>query len=201
MAPQSLQELKSDLANGQIPDDLMSHIGNVLGDLDLLAGLAYDRIRYGQTPIDRIDVMPAMIPLPNPDSRVLLGDETDALGLRRVKLDWRLTELDKRSVRRGLEILAAEFGRLGIGRMKILLSDDDTSWPDDLEGANHHLGTTRMHDDPSKGVVDRDCKVHGIDNLYVAGSSVFPTPGIGTPTMMIIALALRLADHLKDEAA
>jgi choline dehydrogenase-like flavoprotein len=195
----SLRDLKTELSKGQIPDQLMTDVGNVLSDVGGLAGLAYQRVRYGQLPIERVDIVPAMIPSPNPDSRVLLGDQTDALGLRQVKLDWRLTEFDKRSVRRGLEILAAEIGRLEVGRMQILLSDDDTTWPDDLEGANHHLGTTRMHDDPQEGVVDRDCKVHGIDNLYVAGSSVFPTPGIGTPTMMIIALSLRLADHLKDQ--
>ncbi len=85
--------------------------------------------------------------------------------------------------------------------MKITLSGDDTTWPDDLAGVNHHLGTTRMHDDPRQGVVDRDCRVHGIDNLYIAGSSVFPTAGTGTPTMMIIAMALRLADHLRGLAA
>ncbi len=100
---------------------------------------------------------------------MLVDTRTDALGLRQVKLDWRLTELDKQSVRRALQIFAAAIGRLEIGRMKILLSDDDdTTWPDDLEGANHHLGTTRMHDDPHEGVVDSNCKVHGIDNLYVA---------------------------------
>jgi choline dehydrogenase-like flavoprotein len=94
--------------------------------------------------------------------------------------------------------MGAEIGRMGIGRFKILISDDDTTWPEDLEGANHHVGTTRMHDDSSQGVVDRNCKVHGIDNLYIAGSSVFPTAGIGTPTLMIVALALRLADRVRE---
>jgi choline dehydrogenase-like flavoprotein len=152
-------------------------------------------------PIERIDVEVAMIPVANPDSRVLLSERTDALGLRRVRLDWRLTELDKRSVRRALELMGAEIGRMGIGRVKMLIDDDDTTWPEDLEGANHHMGTTRMHDDPAHGVVDRDCKVHGIDNLYIAGSSVFPTAGVGTPTMMIIALALRLADRAREAKA
>ena len=115
----------------------MADIGNVLGDFDVLAGLAFDRVRYGQRPVEHSTWSPRWSRYPNPDSRVLLGDETDALGLRRVKLDWRLTEFDHRSVRRGLEVLAEEIGRLEIGRMKILLSEDGTTWPDDLEGANH----------------------------------------------------------------
>jgi choline dehydrogenase-like flavoprotein len=196
-----MRRIRADILRGQMPDEMMTHVGNILSDMGVLANLAYESARYGQVPVARVDVQVAMIPVPNPDSRVLLSDETDALGLRRVKLDWRLTELDKRSVTRGLEILGAEIGRMGIGRFKMLISDDASTWPDDLEGANHHVGTTRMHDDPREGVVDRNCKVHGIDNLYIAGSSVFPTAGIGTPTLMIVALALRLADHVREITA
>jgi choline dehydrogenase-like flavoprotein len=198
---QSLRHLKTALLQAQLPDELMADIGNILREFPVVAGLAVDWMRYGQLPVERIYVKPLIISTPNPDSRVLLGDRTDALGCRRVKLDWRLTELDKRSARRALEIAAAEIGRLEIGRMKISLSDDDATWPNDLEGVYHHLGTTRMHDDPRQGVVDRDGRVHGIDNLYIAGSSVFSTAGTGSPTLMIIALSLRLADHLKALAA
>jgi choline dehydrogenase-like flavoprotein len=196
----SLRRLRAQIGRGEMPDEMMAHVGNVLSDLVDLAELAYGSVRYGQVPIERIEVRVAMIPVPNPDSRVLLSDETDALGLRRVKLDWRLTELDKRSVARALEIMGAEIGRTGVGRFKMLIGDDP-GWPEDLEGANHHVGTTRMHDDARQGVVDRNCKAHGIDNLYIAGSSVFPTAGIGTPTLMIVALALRLADHLREITA
>ncbi len=97
-----------------------------------------------------------------------------------------------------LEIVAAEFGRAGLGRVQITFEETARDWPADLAGGWHHMGTTRMSDDPRTGVVDRDCRVHGFANLYVAGSSVFPTPGSGTPTMTIVALALRLADHLKE---
>jgi choline dehydrogenase-like flavoprotein len=118
-----------------------------------------------------------------------------------VRLDWRLTPLDRRSVRRTLEIFGAELGRTGLGRLRIILDDDEGVWPEDLAGGWHHMGTTRMSDDPRQGVVDRDARVHGMTNLYLAGSSVFPTPGTGTPTMMIVALAMRLADHLKGRPA
>ena len=74
---------------------------------------------------------------------------------------------------------------------------DRDEWPQPLSGGSHHMGTTRMNDDPLRGVVDRNCKVHSVDNLYVAGSSVFPTSGVSNPTLSIVALTLRLADHLK----
>ena len=79
--------------------------------------------------------------------------------------------------------------------------DDDQEWPDTLLGCWHHMGTARMADDPSQGVVDAQCRVHGMENLFIAGSSVFPTCGSDFPTITIVALALRLADHLKAQYA
>ena len=133
---------------------------------------------------------------PNPDSRVTLADETDALGLRRIRLNWQLTRQDRRSVVAHVRALAMEIGALGMGRMRMNIDDPD-SWPELVAGGAHHMGTTRMHDDPRRGVVDRNGKVHGIDNLHIAGSSVFPTSGAANPTLTIVAMTLRLADHLK----
>lgn len=131
---------------------------------------------------------------PNPDSRVTLTAETDALGMRRTKLDWRLREGDKRSLLRTGELLAERLGAHNHGRMRLLAGADDL-WPR-TRWSFHHIGTTRMHPDPSRGVVDADCRLHGVDNLFVAGSSVFPTAGVSNPTYTLVALALRLADHL-----
>jgi choline dehydrogenase-like flavoprotein len=196
----SFRSLGRDIRNFRFPADLGRHVANIAGDLGSLAELAIDTARYGQVPIETIDVAVAMIPAPNPESRVLLSDRRDALGLRQVDLDFRLTPLDKRTVCRSTELLAAEIARAGIGRMRTVV-DDGPHWPDDLKGNFHHLSTTRMSDSPSRGVVDADCKVHGIDNLWIAGSSVFPASGAGTPTFMLVALALRLADHLKERHA
>jgi choline dehydrogenase-like flavoprotein len=196
----SLSSVYRELRSGEMPDDLAEDIQIVLSDIGDLAGLAYRRVRYGQVPVGYVDCRVGLSPVPNPDSRVMLGDERDALGLRRVKLDWRLSEIDKRSARRAVEMLGIEVGRLGLGRLRSTLDDDDTTWPEDLDIANHHIGTTRMADDPRYGVVDGNCKVHGMANLYVAGSSVFPTAGVGTPTLLIVALAMRLADHIADLA-
>ncbi|MCP5304315.1 MAG: GMC family oxidoreductase [Chromatiaceae bacterium] len=135
--------------------------------------------------------------VPNPDSRVSLSSERDVLGLPRIRLDWRLTEQDRRSVFEHMRSFAMEFGALGFGRLRLDI-EDEANWPALVAGGSHHMGTTRMHDDPRKGVVDRNCRVHGVANLHVAGSSVFPTSGAANPTLTLVALALRLADHLRE---
>jgi choline dehydrogenase-like flavoprotein len=137
---------------------------------------------------------------PNPDSRVLLGDETDALGVPKVRLDWRLNDLDRRSLREALASFAAAVGEARLGRLYSRPTVERDFWPD-VFGGMHHMGTTRMHRDARLGVVDRDCRVHGLENLYVAGSSVFPTSGYANPTLTIVALSLRLADHLRRRIA
>ena len=136
---------------------------------------------------------------PNPDSRITLSSERDALGVPRVRFNWQLTPLDKHSMRTLYTRVGREFGRLGLGRVQLrewLLSDDLT-WPPLVSGGWHDTGATRMHDDPKQGVVDADCRVHGLANLYLAGAGVFPTAGSANPTLTLVALALRLADRLK----
>jgi choline dehydrogenase-like flavoprotein len=137
---------------------------------------------------------------PNPASRVLLGDEVDALGMRRVKIDWRLTEASVRTVDRTFELIAQELQDKKIARVKLGPTIASTGWPSDLEGTYHHMGTTRINESPRLGVVDINCKMHGVANLYVAGSSVFPTSSSNHPTMTLVALALRLADRLVDQS-
>ncbi len=165
----------------------------VIGDIATIA--------YGETiggiPLTGIDVTARIDPQPNRDSRVRLGPERDALGMPKAELDWQLSRADHDAVVRATELLGTELGRAGLGRVRTALDANAPGWPSDLEGGWHHMGTTRMHDDPRHGVVDRDGRVHGLRNLYVAGSSVFTTAGSATPTLMIVALALRLAAHLK----
>ncbi len=138
-------------------------------------------------------------PTPLPDSRVTLTNERDALGVPRVKLDWRLGELEKRTIRRTQEILGQELAAIGAGEVLVNAPREGEPWPDTLDGCWHHMGTARMHADPRKGVVDSNCRVHGMGNLFIAGSAVFPTCGSDTPTINIVALALRLAGHIKGE--
>jgi choline dehydrogenase-like flavoprotein len=144
----------------------------------------------------RLDTMQEMAP--DPECRVTLGAERDALGCRRLVLDLRLDEAFRRTLSVAARALVRELGRFSIGRVSpqawtATSFDGEIPW----RGAAHHIGTTRMSDDPAHGVVDRDCRVHGIDNLWIAGSSVFAACGYVNPTLTIVALALRLADHLE----
>jgi choline dehydrogenase-like flavoprotein len=140
-------------------------------------------------------------PIPDPESRVRLGDGRDALGMPRLVLDWRLGDADRRSVRVLAETVSSELYRVGAGRLRRAPwlragAPDDDTWPDDLTGASHPMGTTRMAVDPGRGVTDANARVHGMENLYLAGSSLFPTASRANPTLTLLALALRLADHL-----
>jgi choline dehydrogenase-like flavoprotein len=134
---------------------------------------------------------------PNPESRVTLSDERDALGVQKLVLDWKLSALDKHTIVRAHELMGQTLAWAGLGRIRITLSRDD-AFPRQTKGGCHHMGTTRMHRDPKRGVVNEHCYVHGVDNLVVAGSSAFPTSGAANPTLTLVALALRTADHLAE---
>jgi choline dehydrogenase-like flavoprotein len=136
-------------------------------------------------------------PIPNYDSRVTLSSARDRLGQNKVEVDWQLTERDKRHFILLRKLLTGEMTRQGVLQFIREPVDPEEIWPKNIVGCWHHMGTTRMDSDPTKGVVDANCRVHGISNLFVAGSSVFPTVGSDMPTITIVALALRLAGELK----
>lgn len=146
---------------------------------------------------------------PNPDSRVTLTKEVDSTGMPRIHLQWRLSPQDISSAAELVSSFARELTRLGIGRVEPAdwLSNGNGSWVSDRLvsvhplGGYHHMGTTRMADSPRRGVTDGWGRVHGISNLYIAGSSLFPTSGWANPTLTILALALRQADHLLNKSA
>jgi choline dehydrogenase-like flavoprotein len=137
---------------------------------------------------------------PNPDSRVLLSDARDEVGMPRVRLDWRLGEMERRTLSEFVKVLAGEFERLGLGTFDKKQADfleEPAAWVARAHDSAHHMGTTRMHESPRLGVVDPECRVHGIDNLYIGSSAVFPTSARSNPTLTILALCLRMADRLK----
>jgi choline dehydrogenase-like flavoprotein len=140
--------------------------------------------------------------VPNPDSRITLSDRRDRLGMRLSRIDWRVSSEEARAMRRMAQLMVDEFSRLGIDPPE--LEDwvrDGAMLPQTVLDVAHPTGTTRMADDPGQGVVDAQCQVHGVDGLFIGGSSVFPTAGHANPTQLIVALAVRLADTLKDRAA
>ena len=132
---------------------------------------------------------------PNPDSRIRLSKEKDLFGRNRIQLDWRLSFIDVRSIIRSQEIIDAQLIRAGLGRLQITLQDESDTHG--VQGGWHNMGTTRMHTDPKRGVVDADSRVHGISNLFIAGPSVFPTCGYANPVLTIVALSIRMAEKIK----
>jgi choline dehydrogenase-like flavoprotein len=179
--------------NNHSTRQIESDLWRILSNIDGVVGDGYEKLKYGSIAPKVFNIYCWGQTTPDPDSRVTLDQERDALGLPRVKLDLHLSELARHSIKRTLEIFAGRLGESGLGRVKIAFD----GWPVGINYGNHHMGTTRMSANPKHGVVDADCRIHGIGNLYVAGSSVFPTSGSANPTLTIVALALRLADQIK----
>lgn len=133
---------------------------------------------------------------PNPSSRVQLSDRVDALGVPQMKIDWRYTEGDVDTVSRSLVLLAQALQRSGVGSFDYDVESVEAEMTRYGAYGGHHIGTARMGTDPRSSVVNADGRVHGVRNLYVAGSATFPTSSQANPTLTIVAMALRLADHL-----
>jgi choline dehydrogenase-like flavoprotein len=136
-------------------------------------------------------------PQPDPNNRVSLADERDWLGLQKVRVSWRVGELERRSHQRALQLIKAQIESNGLGRVELDEADWDERWEHSVLSTWHHMGTTRMHQNPSIGVVDVNCCLYGVSNLYIAGSSVFPTGTGQPPTLTIVALAIRLSHHIR----
>lgn len=136
---------------------------------------------------------------PDPDSRITLSDQRDSFGKRISQIDWRTHEVEARTIRRMATLVSAHFASLGEvpPRLDAWIARGEPFPPNSFPDVAHPMGTTRMADSPCHGVVDRHCQVYGTRGLYIAGSSTFPTGGHCNPTQMIVALAIRLADTLK----
>jgi choline dehydrogenase-like flavoprotein len=187
---------------GRRPERLLATMGRVALASPLLASNAFRFLTRGLTPA----VRPAGIYLqaiseqaPDRDSRITLNDDPDALGLQKAQVKWRLQDLDWRTFEVFGQAVQSEFARLGLGRVEIadwLVSRDFSqfrAWDN-----FHQAGTTRMGHRPTEGVVDEDCKIFGVEALYIAGNSVFPTSGSANPVLTIMATSIRLADTLKN---
>lgn len=200
----ALADLRRDLAVRRRPTRVPSRLAAIVAAAPGLARhvaaeLAVEqaaRRGAGNGPARPLTVKATIEQEPRHDSRVRLGRGMDAHGVPLAELDWRLGPQDLASMHRSQELAADSLGRVLDGQVHSLLPPGSTP---DLGVGYHHQGTTRMAASPVDGVVDPDCRVHGIPNLYVAGSSVFPTAGAANPTLTIVALADRLAEHLARE--
>ena len=192
----SLDQLSRAWKQSEFPDEFGAHVWRVIANLDDVS------TSFSADAAEPVEGAMYLVWLrteqaPNRDSRVTLGEERDALGMPRPRLDWRLGEIDYRTIEAAHQLLGQELGRAGLGRLYLPGAGVPIDWDSAITGGNHHMGTTRMHEDPKRGVVDADCRVHGVENLWIAGSSVFPTAGYANPTLTLVALALRLSRELK----
>lgn len=184
-------------ANRLYPDAriVLSH------SVELLQGMYRRRFRHRPQleRLTRVELHCILEQIPDPQSRVTLSeDKRDALGMPLSKIDWKISETERHTARRMTQLICEEFKRVGLPVPKVNpWLDQHEDWRSNCVEKAHPTGTTRMSDDPKQGVVDRNCQVHGIDGLFVSGSSVFPTSGAANPTLMIVSSALRLADWLK----
>jgi choline dehydrogenase-like flavoprotein len=189
----SLQTLASAVQKRQRPDRVLHHVGRVIANLPSTGNLVYRR--FVKRPARKLLIGCRAEQAPNPESRVTLDRSRDELGVPRVRLDWRLSPQDLDSLRLAQTMLEHALRGQPLESFPFR-GANGTAWEHRIAGGAHHMGTTRMHRDPRRGVVDEHCRVHGTTNLFVAGSSVFPTGGWMPPTLTVVALALRLADHL-----
>lgn len=194
----SLHTFNDDL----IPDHFGTHLTNVLKDLDLIVD-KYSRKKFDTPLFDESDefhsfqILAMMEQTPNRNNRIRLGSQTDKFENHKIIIDHEVSESDREMAWKSLNTLANEVGTISIGRVRLLREQEDRIWNSQLGFAHHHMGTTRMSDSARTGVVDSDQKVFGTDNFYVSGSSVFTTGSHVRPTLTIVALTLRLVEHLK----
>ena len=155
------------------------------------AGYGWSRVSRPERWFEGVGLLLNLEQRPHPENRVVLGSDTDALGVPRAELAWRWRPEDQAGLTqcRTLVSEALEAGGVGLAHF------DPSASPD--PNAHHHAGTTRMSGDWQEGVVDSNERVHGTENLYVTGSSVFPTAGFANPTLTVLALSARLAGHLR----
>jgi choline dehydrogenase-like flavoprotein len=192
------------------PPSLRQHLRNVVQDLPSTAAFAvrfaYQRYLapgrkvpgfFVESAADTYPVLFHAEHLPNRDSVVELSDERDALGMRRVRTRLRFADREIEDAIRAHERLDAYLRAHGAGCLEYLTDDARRDVQEQLFGGYHQAGTTRMSTDPADGVVDADLAVHGVPNLFVNSGSSLPTSGQANTTLMIIAFAIRLADHLR----
>ena len=175
--------------------DWLGLLGQIIVDLPRVLKYLYFRLSKAKPKIRRARIRNFMEMEPDRENRVVLGegrgvyDEPLALCLHRC------TERDRRSMVAVHEVLESELARNGVGTLEEPLVEE-TPWPIDQD-ASHHMGTTRMASRPEEGVVDADLRLFGAENVYLAGGSVFPSSGCANPTFTLVALSIRLAEHLR----
>lgn len=198
----SLHILSEHARDFDIADNFGTHLFNIIKDIGTVSD-TISRKKFDHQLFDDSDafggfqVIAMMEQTPYRNNRIKLGSEKDIFGIRKIIIDWKVTQKDKDMAWKSLEILANSVGEEALGRVRLLKERDTRIWKSQLGFSHHHIGTTRMGFSEKNGVVDLNQRVFGTKNLYISGSSVFPTGGHVPPTLTIVALTIKLADHIK----
>ncbi len=194
--------ISNSIESGGAPDEFGGHLMNMIKDIDHIAE-AFLRKELDTSFFDSTyefggyQITSMIEQTPDKNNRIRLGEQKDALGLKKVKIDFRVTESDKKKTWKTLELLSQDPNIQSIGRIRLLKDRESRIWTSQLGFGQHHMGTTKMSHHIENGVVDPSLKVFGTNNFYISGSSVFPTGGHVPPTLTIIAVTIRLANELK----
>ena len=206
----ALRSLIKSIRNGKPTQDLLADLSVALRGADYIATAAFwsairklpslqrgdwSYLPYEKRRFSEFEIFYQMEQAPDPNNRVMLSSERDRLGQPKTEVHWRLNRIDIDNARRVQEIWAEEFAKAGYGKFEFSREGEPLKF--EKLGMYHHMGTTRMHVNPKQGVVDANCQVHGIPNLFIASCSVFPTAGYSNPTLTILALSIRVADYVK----
>ena len=197
---QALRDLTRAIHESRGPDILRSG-RRILRDAGSVVDAGWRYATHGLSPAQKpsaifLEVFSEQAPCR--ENRVSLGQGLDLMGLRRPAINWHISDLERHTMSVFTHAVRDEFARLNLGVVKLAdwIEDHSQPLPDQVVDSFHHAGTTRMSEHPSDGVVNTDSAVWGVEGLYIAGSSVFPTSGVANPTLTIAALTLRLAAHL-----
>lgn len=210
-AKRSFETIINNLKGGKIPNKLSHHIYHILGGHKYFRDVIFWKtcrllsnrnlgkwsfLSQEKTRFSALQLTCQLEQIPLPSNRILLTSEKDCLGQPKIELRWQLANQDINSLNKIIAILKQELDNSGLG---YFYQSEQLSLDFKQLTGYHHLGTTRMHVNPKYGVVNSDCQIHGTNNLFVAGSSVFPTGGYANPTLTIVALAIKLADKIKTQ--
>lgn len=206
----ALRSLVKSIRDGKSPKDLLENLGVALRGADYIASAGFwsairklpslqrgdwSYLPYEKRRFSEFEIFYQMEQAPDPNNRVMLSSERDRLGQPKTEVNWRLNRIDIDNARRVQEIWAEEFAKAGYGKLEFAKEGEPLKF--EKLAMYHHMGTTRMHVSPKQGVVDANCQVHGVPNLFIASCSVFPTAGYSNPTLTILALSIRVADYVK----
>jgi choline dehydrogenase-like flavoprotein len=199
----ALERLRTSVKSGRISGSgagrVLSHMGEI--SRGLYRRRVHHRPQLG--PVERLELHLMLEQVPDRESRVTLSPhKKDALGMPLSIIHWKIGKTERITAKRMVDLVREEFGQLGFSLPQgVPAMDDQSDWIGQCTEKAHPTGSTRMSSNPGEGVVDAQSQVYGVPGLFVAGSSTFPTAGAANPTLMVVATAVRLADHLKAQAA